>query len=151
MLHTHNPQRCIIPTGSLDDAGEWTVWEFSPLDSLGQIQPARGCRLACSSSLARTPCDGRSCHVHSLQSHFSTVHARAASWKLEKDPVEVVAEPGVGGNRIWSRKAWRVSLLHHSGHRYALPPAPASEAVSPAVMCPTGVSWLQLMKIPSLA
>lgn len=42
------------------------------------------------------------------------VCARAASWKLEKDPVEAEAEPGVGGNRIRSQGAWTVGATASS-------------------------------------
>lgn len=40
--------------------------------------------------------------------------AGAASWKLEKDPSEAAAEPGVGGDRTGSQRAWPVGATPSS-------------------------------------
>lgn len=101
----------------------------------------------------RMQCHGRSCDAHNLESHFSTVPARAASCRLENHPVEGTAEPwGVGGvTESGARGLAHVSapLLNNSCHLF-LPARLFRGPVSPGVMYQTGPFWLQLMKIPSL-
>lgn len=84
--------------------------------------------------------------MHGLESHFSTAHARGASWQLEKGSPEAAAGPWVWADGIWSQGAWPASLPPRPQPLTTLAASSClhdlSEALSPGVMYQTGLFWL---------